>query len=43
MVHELIVPFTLAGLQVDGDERLGEEVVAGPVTRTDKCTAKCDW
>ena len=31
MVHELEVPEPLAGLEVDGDEALGEQVVAGPV------------
>ena len=31
MVHELEVPLALPGLQVDGDETLGEQVVAGPV------------
>src|SRR5262245_51839409 len=29
MVDELIVPPTLAGLQIHGDEALGEQVVAG--------------
>ena len=29
MVHELVVPDALAGLQIDGDETLGEEIVAG--------------
>ena len=29
MVHELEVPLALAGLQVDGDDAFGEEVVAG--------------
>src|SRR5260221_3871361 len=31
MVHELEVPLAHAGLQIDGDERLGEQVVARPV------------
>ena len=31
MVHELEVPLALAGLQIDADEALGEQVVAGPV------------
>ncbi len=31
MVHELEVPQPLAGLEVDGDEALREQVVAGPV------------
>jgi hypothetical protein len=31
MVHELEVPLLLAGFQIDGDQRLGVEVVARPV------------
>ena len=31
MVDELEVPDALAGLQIDGDEALGEQVVAGPM------------
>ena len=29
VVHELVVPLALAGLQIDGDEGLAEEAVAG--------------
>ncbi len=31
VVHELVVPLALAGLQIDGDEAFGEQVVAGPI------------
>ena len=31
MVHELEVPLALAGLQIDADEALGEQVVARPM------------
>ena len=31
MVHDLEVPLALAGLQIDADEALGEQVVAGPM------------
>ena len=32
VVHQLIVPLPLAGLQIDRDDALAEQVVAGPMT-----------
>jgi hypothetical protein len=43
MMHELEVPLPHAGLQVDRDERLGKQIVAGTVPAVVVRCRRLDW
>ena len=42
MVHELVVPLPLPGLQIDADQALGEQVVAGTMAAVEVGRGRLD-